>query len=177
MPGIGHLVVGMAAGRLAARRGSTTKALAVAMVGFALLSALPDADVIGFSLGIRYLDPLGHRGASHSLVAAGLVTLVVFALGSVLKWQHLGRVTLITAVVVASHGLLDTLTSGGYGCALLWPFSATRYFAPVRPIPVSPLGVHVFSPRGLTVLGTELVMFLPLLVYALAPRRQLAPTG
>jgi inner membrane protein len=165
----------MAAGRLATRRGATTKELVGAMAGLALLSALPDADVVSFYLGIKYLDPLGHRGASHSLFAAGLITLGVFGLGTALRWPRLGRLTLITAAVTASHGLLDALTSGGYGSALLWPWSPTRYFAPWRPIPVSPLGAQVVSARGLKVLGTELVMFLPLLVYALAPRRAPPP--
>jgi len=165
----------MAAGRLATGQGATTKELAGAMAGLAVLSALPDADIVSFSLGIKYLDPLGHRGASHSLLAAGLLTLGVFALGTALRWPRLGRLTLITAVVTASHGLLDALTSGGYGSALLWPWSPTRYFAPWRPIPVSPLGAQVVSARGLKVLGIEIVMFLPLVIYALAPRRSRPP--
>ena len=33
-------------------------------------AVLPDLDVIGFKLGIRYADLLGHRGFSHSLLFA-----------------------------------------------------------------------------------------------------------
>jgi hypothetical protein len=60
---------------------------------------------------------------------------------------------------------------GGLGCALLWPFDLTRYFAPWRPIPVSPIGLSFLSPYGLMVALTELVFFAPLFVYALRRRR------
>jgi inner membrane protein len=36
----------------------------------ALCSILPDTDVLGFPLGIRYQDMLGHRGLTHSLIFA-----------------------------------------------------------------------------------------------------------
>lgn len=35
-----------------------------------LCAVLPDADVIGFALGVKYGDLLGHRGLSHSLSVA-----------------------------------------------------------------------------------------------------------
>lgn len=171
MPGIGHLAVGMAGGRLHCRRGATKKQLAVAMVALSVISALPDADVLGFSFGIRYLDPLGHRGASHSLFMAAMVTLLAYGLAKALKVERVVRFTLITGAVAASHGLLDTMTTGGHGCALLWPFSNTRYWALLRPIPVSPLGPYLFTARGLFVFCVELVMFLPFFIYATLPRR------
>jgi len=39
----------------------------------ALCSILPDLDVIGLHMGVSYASLLGHRGFSHSLLAAGLV--------------------------------------------------------------------------------------------------------
>src|SRR5262249_15645291 len=42
-----------------------------------LCSILPDADVLGFPLGIRYEDLLGHRGLSHSLVFAFVLSWIV----------------------------------------------------------------------------------------------------
>lgn len=39
-------------------------------------AVLPDLDVIGFKLGIRYADLLGHRGFSHSLLFALLLGLL-----------------------------------------------------------------------------------------------------
>ena len=47
------------------------------MAAWSALSLLPDADVIGFSLGVEYGDPWGHRGATHSFafsLIAGLTT-------------------------------------------------------------------------------------------------------
>jgi inner membrane protein len=38
-------------------------------------SVLPDLDVIGFRLGVRYSDFWGHRGFTHSLVFAALLGL------------------------------------------------------------------------------------------------------
>ena len=68
---------------------------------------------------------------------------------------------------MASHALLDTLTDGGLGCALFWPFDLTRYFAPWTPLPVSPIGLGYLSPYGLYVAAVEMVLFAPLLGYAL----------
>jgi inner membrane protein len=70
-------------------------------------------------------------------------------------------------VVLATHPLLDTLTDGGLGCALFWPFDLTRYFAPWRPIQVAPIGLAFLSPYGAIVAMSEIVLFLPLFVFAL----------
>ena len=68
--------------------------------------------------------------------------------------------------------LLDSLTDGGLGAALLWPLSTARFFAPWTPIPVAPIGGGMLSARGLYVALTEVALFSPLLVYAVWPRRQ-----
>ncbi len=136
------------------------------MVLWPALSMLPDADVIGFSFGVRYGDPWGHRGATHSLLFAAGVAAVVAAGG----WKRglpLVRTAILATLVLASHGLLDTLTDGGLGCALFWPFDLTRYFAPWQPIPVAPIGLRMLSPFGAVVVATELVLFAPLLAYGL----------
>jgi inner membrane protein len=57
------------------------------------------------------------------------------------------------------------------GVALLWPFTTRRYFLPWQPIPVAPIGAALFSPSGLQVAAAELVLFAPLFLYALWPRR------
>ena len=163
MASLGHIAVGMAAARtLSPRQRPSWTSMAV----WSGLSMLPDADVIGLPLGIAYEAPWGHRGATHSLVfalaAAGVAALVAPRLG-LLR----GRTFAVAAVVLASHPLLDTLTDGGLGCALLWPFDLTRYFAPWRPMPVSPIGLAFFSPYGAFVAATELILFSPLLRFAL----------
>jgi inner membrane protein len=56
--------------------------------------------------------------------------------------------------------------------ALFWPFDSTRYFAPLRPIPVAPIGAAFLSARGMAVALVEVVLFMPLLLYAFWPRRR-----
>jgi inner membrane protein len=146
------------------------------MIALSALSMLPDADVVGFAFGIRYGAPFGHRGASHSLVAA-LVVGMLFGVAARMEARtsaarreafSLGAVV---ALVVASHGLLDAMTDGGKGVALLWPFTTHRYFFAWRPIPVAPIGAAFFSSWGMRVAATELLEFAPFFLYALWPRR------
>ncbi len=59
-------------------------------------------------------------------------------------------------VCAASHPLLDAMTSGGLGVALAWPWSEQRFFAPWRPIRVSPFAPQSFSARGVATLLSEL---------------------
>ncbi len=171
MASLGHIFVGVAAGR--AWGGPRVWR---PMLAFSALSFLPDLDVIGFRFGVAYGDPWGHRGASHSVVfgvAVALVVALLARLGDV-PWR---RALLFAAPVVVSHGFLDTLTTGGLGSALWWPFSDARHFAPWRPIPVSPIGRAFFGARGLRVALTEVVLFAPFWIYALWPRRRAEPRG
>lgn len=171
MPSIGHIAVGAAAGRALLRGVGERGRTAVVLTLFSAVSMLPDADGIAFPLGIPYGAPFGHRGASHSLAAAALAGALTGFLGRSLGLSY-RRAALAAAAVAASHGLLDTLTDGGLGVALLWPFSNRRFFAPWRPIPVAPIGLGILSERGWSVLATEAVMFLPFFAYAFWPRRR-----
>ena len=67
MASVGHIVVGMAAARV---HDTARDPAWPAMAFWSAISLLPDADVIGFGLGIRYADEWGHRGATHSLIAS-----------------------------------------------------------------------------------------------------------
>lgn len=132
-----------------------------AFATFAALALAPDLDVIAFRLGIPYAAPFGHRGASHALVTA----VVVGALAGVViarAWRMRAGVSIACAVVaLASHGVFDMLTDGGEGVAYLWPFSTERWFFPVRPLPVAPIGARFLSLRGLVCASVELVVFAP----------------
>lgn len=156
-----HAIVPIA---IAAAAGRTRISPKLALAG-AVLAMLPDADVVGFAIGIEYADPWGHRGATHAIAFAAMVAGVV-----ALLWQEarsFGAFAFLTCAM-ASHGLLDTLTSGGLGAALLWPFSDARIFAPITPIRVSPIGADFFSGRGLVTLVSELkLVWLPCLALAL----------
>jgi inner membrane protein len=136
---------------------------------WSVLSMLPDADVMGFTFGIQYEDEWGHRGATHSL-AFSLALGFVIGIGAHRFTRHGVRTGLIASVVLLSHAVLDMLTNGGLGCALFWPFDLTRYFAPWTPIPVAPIGLYYFSPYGLTVALTEMVLFAPAWAFAMWPQ-------
>jgi inner membrane protein len=168
MASIGHVVVGMAAARFSREGRATTWTPFGAGVLWSGLSLIPDADVFGFRLGVHYEDTWGHRGATHSLAFALGVALVALLVAKAARLPAL-RTALITLVVVSSHSLLDTLTDGGLGCALLWPFSDERFFAPWTPLPVAPIGRAFLSSEGLRVAAVELIAFSPLLVYAVWP--------
>jgi len=125
----------------------------------AICAALPDIDVLGFTLGLSHDDVLAHRGFTHSLFfAAGIGFLAVMLFfSSVAKFSKLwwGLVAFFF-VATASHGVLDALTNGGRAVAFFAPFSDARFFFPVRPIEVSPLGIDRFlSARGMEVMISE----------------------
>jgi inner membrane protein len=120
-----------------------------------LCSMLPDIDVVGFPLGIRYGDLWGHRGLTHSFLFAAVLGLVVaFFYAPSLRDRI--KFAFVLFVVTASHGLLDALTNGGLGVAFFSPLDARRYFFPWRPLQVSPLSVRGFlTDRGLAILWNE----------------------
>jgi inner membrane protein len=174
MPSVGHIAVGLAAAR--ARRSPAGVPAAAWVVLLVVCSCLPDLDIIAFSFGIPYEAPFGHRGATHSLAFAAicglLLGLVAWAMS--LPPVHLGAAA---ALVMATHGLLDTLTDGGLGIALLWPFSNARYFASWRPIPVAPIGPRLFGARGLQLVLHECVLFLPFFLIGFWPRSKCGSGG
>jgi inner membrane protein len=143
------------------------RAVVAAAIG---LSVLPDVDVLGFHHGIAYGSMLGHRGLTHSLVFAAVVSLLVAWPLARRLGQRVGALWMYFGLVLASHGLLDTLTDGGMGVALLAPFSAERFFAPWHVIRVSPLYLsELWSPRGIAVLRSELLcVWTPALMLFLA---------
>lgn len=138
-----------------------------------LASTLPDVDVFGYYLGVPYGDFFGHRGVTHSFTFA---LLAAWALVRMLRtrtpltpgaraWQGI-----YFFACCASHGLLDAMTTGGYGVGLLMPFVNERIFFDWTPILVSPLGVqNFFTPYGAEVLRSEVrAVWLPLGALALA---------
>jgi inner membrane protein len=142
----------------------------MSMLLFCVLSLLPDVDVIAFTLGIPYSDPLGHRGATHSAAFALAIGLIAAAFAHHRFGVAFPRLAFLCLVVVATHPLLDAFTDGGLGVELFWPLSPRRFFAPVRFIPVAPIGARFFSARGMIVAATELFYFAPVFAFALWPR-------
>jgi inner membrane protein len=122
-----------------------------------ICSIVPDVDVIGFDVGIRYGDLWGHRGLTHSLFFAALLSGALVAL-----WYRQKPAAVRMGLFVyfflstASHGVLDAMTNGGLGVAFFSPFDTTRYFFPLRPVLVSPIGVsEFFTQYGVRVLLSE----------------------
>jgi inner membrane protein len=134
----------------------------------AFASVLPDADVAGFRLGIAYGELLGHRGVTHSLPFAALLALALLPLAGSSPPASRARIWLYLALATASHGVLDALTNGGLGVAFVAPLSGRRYFFPVQPIEVSPIGAAAFfSAWGRRVIASELLwIWLPSAVLA-----------
>lgn len=126
-----------------------------------LCSILPDADVVGFLIGVDYGSLLGHRGLAHSLSFALMLSIVVVRIWfqDVQAWSRMWNVLILHFfLVTASHGMLDAMTDGGLGVAFFAPFDNSRYFLPWRPVLVSPIGLAPFFSRyGLDVLISEVV--------------------
>jgi inner membrane protein len=101
----------------------------------ALCAVVPDVDAIGRLIGkgdVAWLG--GHRALTHSVPFAA-------ALGAVVTMTVLRPVAAFRAnlalwfaltVAIASHGVLDSLTTYGEGIQFLAPFSDTRYWSPWR---------------------------------------------
>lgn len=134
-----------------------------------LASMLPDADVILFRFGATYDTVWSHRGFSHSLGFALFVGLVAALL--LRRTVPPALAFAFVACSAASHGLLDMLTNGGHGIAVLWPVSDHRYFFDWRPIQVSPLAPERYALRAAAVARTEaLWIWLPAIFFSLALR-------
>jgi inner membrane protein len=148
-----HPVLPIAAGLIAGKERVSNRLLFWSSVA----SILPDADVIAFRFGIAYASEFGHRGFTHSIVfAMCLGVLAVFFA----KYLRANRWVAFSMVFLGalSHPFLDAFTNGGLGVAVFWPFDLARYFWPVTPIEVSPIGAGFFSGRGIDVIISELVL-------------------
>jgi inner membrane protein len=122
-------------------------------------SILPDLDVIAFSFGIPYEHEFGHRGFSHSFLFAAFVALVGACAHRSLD-SSFGIAFGFLFLATASHGILDAFTNGGLGIALLWPWSAQRFFARFQVIEVAPISISSFlSTWGVRAIFSELRWF------------------
>ncbi len=145
-------------------------------VAAAACAALPDVDALGYKLGVPYESLWGHRGLTHSLLAAALVAaggVLLSRLARTGQRPAAGRLALLLFLATASHGVLDAMTTGGLGVAFFSPWDLERYFFGLRPIQVSPIGIKAFfSGRGLRVLASEAVWVgIPCLVLLSLQRR------
>ncbi|MCX2742999.1 metal-dependent hydrolase [Mangrovivirga sp. M17] len=135
------------------------KTFKVILLGI-ICSVLPDIDVLAFSFGIPYENLWGHRGITHSLFFSFLIGVILVGLFYRKFLNNKAGLALgfYFFLCSASHIILDAMTTGGLGVAVFAPFDTQRYFLPVRPIKVSPIGVgNFFTDRGLNVIKSELI--------------------
>ena len=136
------------------------------------LTLLPDVDVIAFKFGISYESQWGHRGFTHSIVFAIAIGLLSIPWSG--KFKSSKRIVFLMAFFsTLSHSVFDALTNGGLGVAFLWPFDHSRYFLPIHPVEVSPIGVMGFlSFRGVVVVLSEILwIWLPCLMLSFLLRK------
>ena len=135
----------------------------------ALLAVAPDLDVISRAFDIPHTAPLGHRGISHSILAAGLLACV--GMMAMAREGPLRSLVFLFAAA-ASHGLTDMLTDGGKGIMLWWPLSDIRYAWVERPVEVSGiLGRSIANGRLPAILWSELLWLVaPALLLAILVR-------
>lgn len=164
-----HAIVALAMGKAFRSKELSWRELFLGTV----CSALPDLDVIGFHFGIQYGDVWGHRGLTHSVLFAALLA------GSLVGLWYRSKPAAVMMglflyffLCTASHGVLDAMTNGGLGVAFFSPFDRTRYFFPVRPVLVSPIGVsEFFNEYGVRILVSEAIwIWLPSCVVFLVLR-------
>ena len=137
----------------------------------AVCAIIPDADVIGYSFGVQRGGMFAHRGFTHSIVFAIIFGAFVAVIARrFLKINvSLLKLTVYFALATFTHPLLDMLTDGGSGVALLAPFSNQRFFFPWRPVEVSPIGLRFFSERGIDVILSEIIwIWIPAIILLIA---------
>ncbi len=126
-----------------------------------LVSNIPDLDFVPQLLtGIRF-----HRGPSHSLVAALLVSSLLAWI--VHRYRQSGHrsghqpsyrtLFTLTFGLYGSHILLDLLTSGGSGLPLLWPLSNQTFQLPFAIFPSVHHSRGLWDSSHLVFIGAELI--------------------
>lgn len=148
-----HAIVALTTGKVIQSRLLTGRALLLGVV----CSIIPDVDVIGFHYGIQYGDVWGHRGLTHSVLFAALLSAFLVAVWyRRMSSMAMTGMFLYFFVCTASHGVLDAMTDGGLGVAFFSPFDTARYFFSYRPIVASPIGIgEFFTEGGMHVLVSE----------------------
>lgn len=162
---VSHAVIAFTLGKVFPGKEINSRVLTAGMV----MAMMPDADVIGFGMGIPYESMWGHRGFTHSVLFALLFSLIITQLFSMKSKYQPGsflKVSLFLFFATLSHGLIDAMTTGGLGVGFFIPFSPERYFFEYRPVLVSRIGFDgLLGPWAIAVYKSEFrYLILPCLV-------------
>jgi membrane-bound metal-dependent hydrolase YbcI (DUF457 family) len=126
------VLVGLASAAVAARVSGAPRGPEL-WAGAVIASGLPDLDLVLEWLGFK--GPRYHRNGSHSLVLVGVLAAAVWIAVRQLAIPLDDRVVLAWAVALASHPVLDVVTTGptlgkrGYGIGILWPLHGKRWYS------------------------------------------------
>lgn len=99
---------------------------------------VPDIDWFTAFLPLSDGNSLTHRGITHSLLATVLITVGALLLAYRNRLRE-ARLWGCIFSATLSHSILDALTFGGTGVALLLPFSEARLVSVWQPLFVSPI--------------------------------------
>jgi len=120
MDSVTQITLGAAVGEATAGRQAGGKAA----VWGAVLGTVADLDVLANPFLTEIEALVFHRGPTHSLLVAAMLTaLVGRALGHLHNDASARRWTVLVGAVLLTHVGLDCLTS--YGTRIFWPFSST----------------------------------------------------
>lgn len=103
---------------------------------------LPDADVIGFKFHVPYAGLWGHRGLTHSILAAAVVATVLvgfYSLRRATLAPALTRIWVLLFLATASHGVLDAMTTAVWGLLFSAQSTSSAIFSAFVPFRYFPL--------------------------------------
>jgi inner membrane protein len=143
-----HAVVGLGLARVGAARPMSWGYWGLATI----LPVLPDLDVYSPA---AYGDALGHRGITHSLAFAAVVGMIAAAATFRLFRVKWWRLALLFFAIIASHGLLDAFTKGGWEIPFFWPLGGQ--YGDWGPIPASDMNFELSDLGQSQSLHAELV--------------------
>ena len=164
---LAHSVTGYALSQLPSAKALAIRdavpSLWLAIYG-AFVSVLPDFDFIPQVItGLRF-----HRGPSHSLLAALMMSLLLSLIAYGVKHQiSYRKLFVFTLICYSAHLTMDAITAGGDGMRLLWPFSEQYFRAPFSLFPAVHHSRGFWDASHFVFISVELV-YSSIVLYALS---------
>lgn len=159
-------------GAVYARRTSSNPVPSIFL--FSTLALAPDVDFVVAPFGVDG-TPLEHRAMTHAIPFAAAVALVI---GAVLgRAPHRFTLWVSCLLALASHGILDAMTSNVPGPQLWWPFTAAHIQLVWQPIPGTRTWQEYFTWGAAPILARETLLSAPLMLAAVWVLRERVGRG